>query len=206
MGFIESATTVNVEAKLTFKGKQRLYNLIEGDGTFITKFGLGDSDTDYKAVPTTGPLDSGHVPETGSFKPRPRSLVLYKGMFRPGVPVIFFDNEPGPVDREFSIGSNSEGNTLVFNVSTQWPTGENYSEDYYYELQNPTSLSDEVFDRAFTIQKIGAQFTLTFIGNLSINELTQLVGSVGDAFTDIVITITGRSTNKRTAMNVRLIF
>lgn len=211
MGFISSATTVNVEATLTFAGKKRLYQLIEGDANFITRFGLGDSDTNYKVVPVAGALSSGYIPETGDFKPRMRSKVLWQGTFRPGKPVIFFDGEPGPVEREFSIGNNAQGRFIEFSMTTQWPTGEDYSETYYVEMQNPTSLSDDAFNRAFSLNGVGGgtdytSYKLTFVGELSINELAQLVGEAGDASTDIVINVTGKKSNKTVAMNIRLIY
>lgn len=207
MGFINSGATVSVEAKLTHLGKKRLYQLIEGDANFISRFTLGDSDTNYKAVPTSGPLDSGYVPEPGDFKPKLRSTVLHQGMFRPGRPVILFNNEIGPITREFSIGQNAIGTYFDFEVKTQWPTGEDYTEEYYVAMQNPTSLSDEVFNRAFNLEKIGSTtWRFTFVGNLSSNEMEQLIGESNDAQTDILIPLTGKKSNKWEALRIILTY
>ena len=206
MGFISSATTVNVEATLTFAGKKRLYQMIEGDGEFITKFTLGDSDSNYQAIPTTGPLDTGFVPEGGDHRPFHRSYVLYQGTYRPGVPVIFIDNEPAPTFKQFSIGGNATGNFIEFNVTTEWPTNDPYVEEYGALLKNPTQLSNDAFNRAFTIAKTGtAQFKLTFTGNLTLPELAQLIGESNDSKTDIIIEIKGSETRRKAFLNVELV-
>lgn len=58
MGFINSATTINVDVHLTSEGRRRL--LTAGAGTF-TNFGLGDSDINYKvAIPNSG---TGWIPD-----------------------------------------------------------------------------------------------------------------------------------------------
>lgn len=56
MGFISSATTVNIKGKLTPTGRQRLAN----GSSKITKFILGDSDANYF---TYEGLPSGYVPD-----------------------------------------------------------------------------------------------------------------------------------------------
>ena len=208
MAFISSSTTVNVEATLTFEGKKRLYRLIEGDAQFISRFTLGDSDANYKVIPTAGSLTPGKVPETGDFKPRPRSKLLYQGMFRPGKPVVFIDSEPGEVTRQLAIGNNAaEGVSFNFELSTQWPTGDDFVEDYWVELSNPTVLSDDAFNRIFNLEKIGTHtWRFSFTGDISIAELAVLTGSIGDAQTDVVIPIVGAQTNKETSINVVLVY
>ena len=57
MGFINSATTINIKGKLTPTGRQRLIN---GGGTSITNFILGDSDANYNVF---SGLTSGYVPD-----------------------------------------------------------------------------------------------------------------------------------------------
>jgi hypothetical protein len=57
MGFISSATTINIKGKLTPIGRQRLAS---GLGATITNFSLGDSDANYNVF--LG-LDSGEVPD-----------------------------------------------------------------------------------------------------------------------------------------------
>jgi len=59
MGFITSATTVYLDLHTTEYGREFL--LQGGLGDKITKFTLGDSDTDYKN--STNPLPSGYVPD-----------------------------------------------------------------------------------------------------------------------------------------------
>jgi len=57
MGFINSATTINIKGKLTPTGRQRLIN---GGGTSITNFILGDSDANYNVF---SGLTSGYIPD-----------------------------------------------------------------------------------------------------------------------------------------------
>ena len=57
MGFINSATTINIKGKLTPTGRQRLVN---GGGTSITNFILGDSDANYNVF---SGLTSGYIPD-----------------------------------------------------------------------------------------------------------------------------------------------
>lgn len=56
MGFISSATTVSITAKLTLAGRQRL---LTQSNQILTHFVLGDSDANYQ---TSGILSSGLVP------------------------------------------------------------------------------------------------------------------------------------------------
>lgn len=57
MGFINSATTINIKGKLTPNGRQRLAN---GASSLITNFILGDSDANYNVY---SGLTSGQVPD-----------------------------------------------------------------------------------------------------------------------------------------------
>lgn len=57
MGFINSATTINIKGKLTPTGRERLVN---GGGTSITNFILGDSDANYNVF---SGLTSGYIPD-----------------------------------------------------------------------------------------------------------------------------------------------
>jgi hypothetical protein len=57
MGFINSATTINIKGKLTPTGRQRLAN---GASSLITAFILGDSDANYNVF---SGLTSGQIPD-----------------------------------------------------------------------------------------------------------------------------------------------
>jgi len=57
MGFINSATTINIKGKLTPTGRQRLAN---GASSLITNFILGDSDANYDVF---SGLTSGQIPD-----------------------------------------------------------------------------------------------------------------------------------------------
>lgn len=57
MGFINSATTINIKGKLTPTGRQKLVN---GGSSLITNFILGDSDANYNVF---SGLTSGYVPD-----------------------------------------------------------------------------------------------------------------------------------------------
>ncbi len=59
MGFNTSSTTINLTAKLTPLGRQKL---ISTNNALITSFSLGDSDANYSV---TEPLTSGFVPSIG---------------------------------------------------------------------------------------------------------------------------------------------
>lgn len=207
MAFISSASTVNVEATLTREGKKRLFGLIEGDGNFISRFTLGDSDTDYQAAATAGPLDSGHVPVPGDFRPVHRSYVLWNGSYMPGTPVIYIDNDAGPVNRDFAIGGNSVGSELQFYLNTEWPRGDTFTEGYNVTLKNPMQLSEDAFNRAFQLTKIAANsYKITFLGNLTLAELNALVGEANDSTTDIAVEIIGNISRRTTFLNVRLTY
>ena len=56
MGFISSANTVSITAKLTLAGRQRL---LTQSNQILTHFVLGDSDANYQ---TSGLLTTGLVP------------------------------------------------------------------------------------------------------------------------------------------------
>lgn len=59
MGYINSATTTTLTAKLTPIGRKKI---VEGDANLITSFSLGDSDANYNS---TFELSSGNVPTAG---------------------------------------------------------------------------------------------------------------------------------------------
>jgi hypothetical protein len=199
MGFITSGDTITVQAKLTTAGRRKLYQSIEGQsGTFITKFGLGDSDANYVAIEAgAGPLVSGHVPIAGDFQSRPRSHALYRGVYRPGVPVVYFNDSPGPEVHGFiSIGGGSPS-ISTFNLKTEWPKGEIFNEGYWHELRNPTSIEDSRFEEIFTTRITGDNvLELKFHGGLSLVEISQLVGSNVYGESDFMINVTGKQTRR----------
>ncbi len=61
MGFIPSATTISLIAKLTPSGRRKL---VTSTNSLITTFSLGDSDANYYALPV---LTTGQVPSSGGF-------------------------------------------------------------------------------------------------------------------------------------------
>ena len=199
MGFIDSGSTITVQAKLTNAGKRKLYQSIEGtSNTFINRFALGDSDANYVAIEEgAGPLVSGNVPEAGNFQSRPRSLALYRGIYRPGIPVVYFNDNPGPeVHGIVSIEGNSPS-VSRFNIKTEWPKGEVFDEGYWHELRNPTSIEDERFEEIFSTRIVeGNVLELTFHGNLNLLELNQLVGSNVHGESDFHVNVSGKQTNR----------
>jgi len=211
MGFIDSASTVTVTAKLTDAGKKKLYESIESDSSgFITKFAVGDSDSNYGAIDLgSGPLDTGHVPEVSDFKPSIRSHALYQGTFRPGIPVVLVNDEYGSdngVTTSLSIGANEQVQ-LAFELKTEWPKNEAFSEIYKVDLQNPGNISESQLNSLFTVVSnvmVGSVFQ--FNGNATAEELLLLIGADGSGnSTTIPIRIIGKTTNAKIIFNIELV-
>ena len=210
MGFISGTSTVTVEAKLTDAGKKKLYESIETNSSgFITKFAVGDSDANYAAVAAgSGSLEAGHVPEASEFKPSIRSFALYKGQYRPGIPVILVDNEYGSdngIIRQLSIGGNVTTNFLM-DIKTEWPKDEAFSEGYSLTIQNPGNLSDEQMRRYFTVAQTTRGWAFQFNGGLNLQDLTIIMGAFNSGgYTTIPVKIVGRTTNASVMYNIQLV-
>lgn len=191
MGFITSATTVNVTAVLTNAGKEKLYNSIEGgsNARFITQFALGDSDSNYAAIDAGTPkLASGHVPEASEFVPAPRSFALYQGRYRPGFPVLLVNGAPGPeVFTTMSIGNN-EPTSMQFRLTSEWPKNTSIEEGYMAVVQYPTTLPATSFRNLFTMTNNGSGlYTFAFNGNATEHDLLTLIGKYRMGSTTIPI-------------------
>lgn len=200
MGFIGSATTVNVTAVLTHAGKQKLYDSIEGgtNARFITQFALGDSDANYAAIDAGTPrLTSGNVPEVSEFIPSPRSFALYQGKYRPGFPVLLVNGAPGPeVFTTMSIGNNVPTSTQ-FKLTSEWPKNTAIEEGYHTVVQYPTNLPSISFRTMFSLTNNGAGlYTFTFNGNISEHDLLTLIGKYRMGSTTIPIKAGGFNTQQ----------
>ena len=208
MGFISSASTVTVQARLTKAGKKKLYDSIESQsGQFITRFSLGDSDANYVAIDNgSGALSSGHVPEAGDYIPKPRSSVLYNGSFRPGSPMVFHNGSPGPeTDATISINGSNQS-VWTYAITTQWPKGEDFAEEYWTELKNPLNINEDRFRSAFTIRMVNRNtLELTYhADNLTLVDIIQLVGN-GAGETDFHINITGKESRRFSRIKFRVV-
>lgn len=212
MGFIQSASTVTVSAKLTAEGKKKLFESIESNSSgFITKFALGDSDANYAAITAgAGTLESGHVPEASDFRPEIRSFALSSGQYRPGIPVLLINGEYGTDDgvhTSISIGAN-EAVQVRFEVTTEWPKNEAWVEGYKIEVLNPGNLSGDLFDRLFTVVNTsvtGSVFQYNG-GIANIEELSQLIGAYGSGgHTTVPVKVTGQKTNAHVIYNIELV-
>ena len=216
MGLISGSSTVTVQAKLTDAGKKKLYDSIEmGNSGFITKFAIGDSDANYASIDAGGSvLASGHVPEVSGFRPSIRSFALYKGQYRPGVPIILVDGQYGSdngISRSLSIGGiNSAPDqriSILFDVTTEWPKDEQFVETYKIEIQNPGNLTSERLNRYFTAfyHQLAKQFAFSLNGPLNITDLHLLSGLYGSANgTVIPVKLTGKITNAQVTYNIML--
>jgi len=210
MGFISSATTVSVEAKLTDAGKRKLYESIENNSSgFVSKFTIGDSDTNYAAVDAgAGPLDTGHVPEASDFKPEIRSFALYEGVYRPGIPVILVNDTYGSdngVTASMSIGVN-EQIQMPFTLKTEWPKNENFDEFYSVVISEPTSLAGLTFQSLFMV--VSSPMTgniFQFNGGATAQELINLLGADHLGSSTIPIKIIGRTTHAQVVFNIEII-
>lgn len=215
MGFIASSSTVSVYAKLTDAGKKKLYDSIErGSSGFVTKFGLGDSDTDYVAIDAGTPtLSSGYVPEVSNFKPAIRSFAMYTGIRNPSIPMILINGDYGTntgIYRDLSIASN-QSSTISFTVSTEWPKDTTYSENYSVEIQNTGNLTQEKLNQFFTLAQPAQRLPRTtwafaFNGGLSTEDLVTLIGAFtnGNNGTIVPIKITGKVSGAIGIYNIRL--
>lgn len=210
MGFIESGSTVTVEAKLTDAGKKKLYESIETNSSgFISKFAIGDSDANYAAIVAgAGPLDSGHVPEASEFKPSIRSFALYSGQYRPGTPVILIDNQYGSdngIIRQLSIGANETTNFL-FDTKTEWPKDEAFDERYHATIQNPGNMDDRTLQRLFTVAQTTRGWAFQFNGGASDQEMLILIGLSGQGnYTTIPVKVIGTTTHAHVMYNIQLV-
>lgn len=201
MGFISSATTVNVTAVLTNAGKKKLYDSIEGGTTarFITQFALGDSDANYAAIDAGTPrLTSGKVPECSEFVPSPRSFALYQGKYRPGFPVLLVNGSPGPeVFTTMSIGNNVPA-SMQFRLTSEWPKNTAMEEGYFVHVSYPTNLPSISFQSIFSLTNNGSGlYTFTFNGNISEHDLLTLIGKYRMGSTTIPILAGGFYTQQR---------
>lgn len=146
MGFINSATTINIKGKLTPTGRQRLAN---GASSLITNFILGDSDANYDVF---SGLESGQIPDfsgdnfglslnNGGAGYQFRSGLIYKnGQNRK--PVQLASSVISTVQRP--IGYNTlyySGNTLTLNKINR----NNYNTDIltnlFYSFALPTDAT-----------------------------------------------------------------
>lgn len=210
MGFLASGSTISVEAKLTKAGKEKIFNSIENNQSgFITKFAIGDSDANYTAINAGTPtLASGHVPEVGDYKPSIRSFALYKGTYRPGVPVVLVDGEystDNGLIKDVSIGSNQLVK-LFFDIGTEWPKNSDFTETYIIKGQNPGNMTESTFSRLFTIGRYSTgEYTFQFNGGATNQELETLLGVSKEGSTTIRIRIQGTQTNAVSFYNIRLV-
>lgn len=211
MGFISSSSTITVQAKLTDAGKKKLYDSIENTNSgFITKFAIGDSDSNYSAIDAGGSrLLTGHVPEASAFKPSLRSYLLYKGEYRPGVPVILIDNQYGSNNgliKQMSIGGNVQTN-FAFKPTTEWPKDEVFTESYKVTIQNPGNISQALLDRYFTIAHLTTgQWAFQFNGGLSLSDVSIITGAYASGnMTVIPLKVLGLTTNAYIMYNIQLV-
>jgi len=148
MSFVDSASTVTVQAFLTTNGRAKLLAGIQGDiDSFITKFALGDSDCNYAAIDAGyGALPSGFVPSPGEKLSRIRSYVLAAGQFRPGNPGILVDGKHASTEGHYVQfqASESAGREQRWKVETQWPRGAGYDEGYDAESSLVDTLGPNV--------------------------------------------------------------
>ena len=200
MGFINSATTVTVEAFLTAAGRKKLFDSLETvNEPFITKFALGDSDCNYAAVDAGfGILQTGQVPNAGEWKPQIRSFLLQQGMYKPAVAHIVLDGRYGGAEGHyatFPIGANTPYQQK-YKFETEWPKGSRYEEDYHvqYSMGNAAAagggglatlgLFFEFFELNFITNASdlpGAaprgEFWLTFKGGMDLATLQNIIGA-----------------------------
>lgn len=198
MGFVSSSSTVTVQAFLTAAGRKKLFDSLETvNEPFITKFALGDSDTNYAAVDAGyGALPTGLVPQPGEWKPQIRSFLLAQGSYKPSVAHVIVDGRYGGAEghyRTFPIGANV-ANQQKYKIETEWPKGTRYAEEYKvsYNLAGTTgglsdaALFNELFDITFVAneqQSAGDSRTsvgelwLTFRGGMDQSMLNAIIGA-----------------------------
>lgn len=185
MGFVASSSTVTVQAFLTAAGRKKLFDSLETvNEPFITKFALGDSDTNYAAVESGyGVLPSGLVPQPGEWKPQIRSFLLAQGSYKPSVAHVVVDGRYGGSEghyRTFPIGSNSP-TQLQYKFETEWPKGTRYAEQYKisYNLAGTSGgLSDvALFNNLFNATFENNTLTLAFAGGADQTVLNSVIGA-----------------------------
>ena len=208
MGLIGSGSTVTVQAFLTDAGKKKIYESIENNASgFATKFGLGDSDANYDSIAGGyGTLSSGRVPEPSDFKPIIRSLCLYQGSYRPGIPVLLVGEDYGPdIYLSMSIGVNNTQVQKQFRVKTEWPKNTGFEEHHKLKIQNPGNMTDEAFKRLFTIATATNGISaVQFNGNATSDELDILLGESRTLSTIIPIIAHGATTNQKATIYLEI--
>jgi len=184
MGFINSASTVTVQAFLTAAGRKKLFDSLETvNEPFITKFALGDSDANYGSIEAGfGTLNAGAVPEAGEWKPRIRSFVLAQDRYKPSVAHILVNGRYGGSEGHYStfpIGNNN-ATQQTYKIETEWPKGTRYEESYDIDLTmaGANGLSDvglfvDLFDWSFE----GGVITLSFRGDADQSVLDNIIGA-----------------------------
>jgi hypothetical protein len=214
MGFISGTSTVTVQAKLTDAGKKKLYDSIENTASgFITQFAIGDTDANYAAIDAgASALSAGYVPEASGFRPSIRSFALYKGQYRPGIPVLLIDGAYGSdngVTKSLSIGNmmGPVSKSLTFEVTTEWPKDDSFSETYKVVIQNPGNISEDRLNRYFTLSQLGGgRWSFQFNGFPTISEIPLLAGAYGTGNGTVVpIKIIGGTTNAYIMYNIQLV-
>jgi len=146
MGFINSATTINIKGKLTPTGRQRLAN---GASSLITNFILGDSDANYDVF---SGLTSGQIPD---FSGDNFGLSLNNGgagyQFRSGLiyrngqnrkPVQLASSVISTVQRP--LGYNTlyySANTLTLNIINRNNFNTDVLTNLFYSFGLPTDLN-----------------------------------------------------------------
>lgn len=184
MGLVSSGATVTVQAFLTAAGRKKLFDSLETvNEPFVTKFAVGDSDTNYASIEAGyGPLLTGHVPQPGEWKPRIRSFLLAEGSYKPSVAHIVVDGRYGGSEghyRTFPIGSNTPAQQ-TFVVETEWPKGTKYPEQYKIEY-NLAGISAGLRDLAlfsdlFNITIENNSITIAFRGGADQTILDNIIG------------------------------
>ena len=211
MGFLTTGTTVEVTATLTDAGKKKIYESIEHDSSgFVTKFAIGDSDNDYAAT-AGGAVRCYRIPEPSDFKPNIRSFALYTGQYRPGIPVLLINDEYGTdngVTTLLSIGANVQ-TQFLYNITTEWPKNEAFSDEYTVILQNPGNLSlvalmAQYISLGYNVAE--QRWIFQFSGGASIEQLRMLIGEPGSGnSTTIPVKIIGKTTNAKIMLNIELV-
>lgn len=210
MGFVSSSSTVTVQANLTAKGKKKLFDsLLSDNDQFITKFAYGDSDANYEAIDGGfGTLSAGHVPESSSYVPNLRSIVLAEGMYKPGTALLLVDGRYG-LEHSFSmaVGAN-EASELSMKITTEWPKNTNLVEAYTMELQLPDTLTDpDRFSNLFNIElKTDNTLVVSFLATATRGDLLALFGNPWSTQTNnsttLSILLIGKTSHVKSVINI----
>lgn len=185
MAFINSASTVTVQAFLTAAGRKKLFDSLEEvNEPFVTKFALGDSDANYGAIDAGfGTLNSGSVPEPGEFKPRVRSFLLQSGMYKPSTAHIVIDGRYGGSEghyRTFPIGSNV-AEQRSYKLETEWPKKSRYEESYSLTFDiagsNSVAGASSLFAQYFDLTFQNNEVIVTFRGGMDLSTLQNIIGA-----------------------------